>query len=134
MSDQPEKPLFSDVVSFYVKLRDEKDELDRLHKEKVAKYSAKLEELDAYLLAELSAMGMESVRTDHGTAYVSRKERFNCTSWPELIPWLIQNNQVELLQKRLSETNLKQYIQQNSGALPPAIQSTVVREVNVRRT
>lgn len=128
-----EPPKFDDVVKFYVDLRDRRDAVKEEMKARIAKFDAKLEELDAYLLYMLQQTGQSSARTDHGTAYISHETKYNCTNWAELFPWLVKNNQVELLQKRFSLENLRQYESQFKE-LPPAVTKTVEAVVNVRRS
>lgn len=128
-----EPPKFDDVVKFYVDLRDRRDAVKEEMKARIAKFDAKLEELDAYLLYMLQQTGQSSARTDFGTAYISHETKYNCTNWAELFPWLVQNNQVELLQKRFSLENLRQFESQFKQ-LPPAVTKTVEAVVNVRRS
>jgi hypothetical protein len=133
-TEQPAKPTLDEVVAFYIQIRDRKEVKERELKEAIAKYDAKLNELDTYILGELKALGVESVRTAAGTAYVSSKTRFNCTDWPTLHAWIMETGNVSVLQKRLSETTLKEFQQQQgAGQLPPAVQATVEQTANVRR-
>lgn len=131
---QAEKPSLEQVVAFYVQLRDRKEAKDREFKEAIAKFDVKLDELDAYILRELQALGVKSVSTAAGTAYIGSKTRYNVTDWPTLHNWILQTGNVAVLQKRLSETTLKEYQQQQGdGQLPPAVQATVEQTANVRR-
>jgi hypothetical protein len=135
MNQQETKPTLDQVVALYVHVRDKKEEKDRAHKEDMARYEAKLNELDAYILRELQDMGVESVRTVAGTAYIAHKTRYNCTDWPTLHNWIRETGNLEVLQKRLSETTLKEYQQQQgAGQLPPAVQASVEKTANVRRS
>lgn len=129
----PPPPKFDDVVKFYVELRDKRDAVSEEMKLKIAKFDSKLEQLDAYLLYMLQQTGQTSSKTEYGTAYISHKANYNCTNWAEIYPWLLANGQIELLQKRFSVENLRNFETANK-VLPPAVTKTVTQVVNVRRS
>lgn len=58
-----------DVVAQYIKLRDKKAEITARHKEELAPYSEAMEKMEAWLLAQMQAVGADSFKTQHGTAF-----------------------------------------------------------------
>lgn len=63
----------SDAVKLYIQLRDKKAELKAEYEAKVADIDEQLNKLEAKLLQVFNETGMDSVRTEFGTAYVTTR-------------------------------------------------------------
>lgn len=76
-------------------------------------------------------MGVESVKTKYGTVSRTIKDRFWCSDWGPLLDYIRENEAVHLLQRRISDTAMKEWIAENQDNLPPALNSERTYEIKL---
>lgn len=114
-------PTVSDIVREY---RDTRDNLDLARheyqeKEKIAK--GRMAEL-AMQLRELSdQLGVESFRTEYGTAYRVIKESFRVGNWDEVLSFIKRTDNWQMLEKRIAKLATKE-IYEEHGEMPPGVE------------
>ena len=122
----------SDAVKLYVKLRDEADEMKRKYQEEANKVKAKMDQIEAALLVAMDATGMESVRVDGGTAYISTQTSATVADRETFLNFCREKGEWSLMDVRASKTAIAQYKSANDD-LPPGINWRAERVVNFRR-
>ena len=120
------------AVAAYIRLRNEKGAIEKRHKEELAPLREKLERLEAWLLSMLNRQGVESTRTDAGTAYKSVRTSAKVVDWEATLAFIQENELWHMLEHRVSKTAIEEYAEQ-TGAVPPGIDVVQELRVNVRR-
>lgn len=93
-----------------------------------------MNKLKQVMLAQLNQMGGKSVATEHGTIYRTEKVKPSAADWRVVYDWIMTDpERFELLEKRLKATFVKQFMDDNAGAIPPGINVHREFEVAVRR-
>jgi hypothetical protein len=111
----------NDALYAFNRIEDQRDKIRTAYESKDAKLKAAREQIETYLLQQLKEMGLSSFEVPgEGVAHVKTKRRFGCADWSLFWDWLIQNKCPEMLQKRLLDTAMQKYLDDN-GQLPPAI-------------
>jgi hypothetical protein len=73
-------------------------------------------------IAELmKEQGVESIRTKHGTVSRTLKERYWPTDWTVFYQYVLEHGAIELLEKRVHQTNIKEWIETHRDDFPPAL-------------
>lgn len=126
------KPLVSDVVRSYVKLRDKKTELKRKHSEELAPLNEKMAKIEGWLQRNLLEQGLQSQKTEEGTAYLSTETRATVKDRDAFFEWVIKNERWDFLENRVSKTVVKDYLEE-TGELVPGINYEASQVVRVRR-
>lgn len=91
--------------------------------------------LKVLMLDVLNQIGSKSIATNHGTIYRTEKIRPSAADWNVVYAWIMADpDRFEALEKRLKPTFVKQYMDENEGAIPPGINVHREFEVNVRRS
>lgn len=114
----------SSVANLVKEYRDVRDNLDLARKdyqekEKIAK--GRMAEI-AMMLRELSdQLGVESFRTEYGTAYRVLKESFRVGNWDEVIEYIKRTGNWQMLEKRIAKLATKE-IYEETKALPPGVE------------
>lgn len=91
-------------------------------------------QLDMVLLNILNTQGASSIATEHGTAIRSLKLKPSAADWGAIWDWIVEDPaRGELLERRLKTGFIKEYMDQNDGAIPPGINLHREYEVSVRR-
>jgi len=121
------------LVSVYVKIRDKKTELAAEFNEKEKALDAKLDKIKAALLEHCKATGTESVKTASGTFWRSQKKRFWTSDWEAMSRFIVDNEAVDLLEKRISQGNMRQFLEENPELHPPGLNADNEYTITVRR-
>lgn len=123
----------NELVGKYVLIRDRKAKLKAEYDGKAAELDAVLDKIEAVLLKTFAETGMESVKTEHGTAYRSTRMQASVADWDTFITHVKENDAYELLERRCSKTGIEQYRAANDD-IPPGINIRTEQVVNIRRS
>lgn len=123
---------FDRVIKEYVKLRDEKAAIEAEMKERVSDVKNKLGKLEAYLLQKLSADGSNSVKTDHGTAFITTTSYASVANWSAVLQFVKDQDAYHMLEKRVSKSAVVDYMEQHNE-VPPGVEYGTRLSVNVRK-
>jgi len=106
------------LVKIYLKIRDKRAEL--------SKEDSALEEqqniIEAELLNICKETGADGLRTEFGTVTRSVKKRFWTSDWSSFYDFVKEHNAIELLEKRVAQSNMATFIEENPDAIPPGLQ------------
>jgi hypothetical protein len=121
------------IVQAYIKMRDAKDKIYQ-------EYKAQTEELEEqmsllkYKLIEISKeTGATSFSTPHGTAYRTVKNRYWTNDWEQFYGFVRNNDAMGLLEKRIHQTNMKEFMEQNPELHPPGLNIDSEYEITIQR-
>jgi hypothetical protein len=120
-------------VETYVQLRDLKDRINKEAKEKVAQLTAAMDNLEAEMLEEMRRLGVESMRTEAGTAYKTIKRRTPVANWDAALDFIRQHGLWHFLERRVSSGAVTEYMTEH-GEVPPGIAIHEEQTVNIRRS
>lgn len=123
-----------ELVANYIKLRDRKSQLKKQYDEKVAKVDAVMDKMEAIILKTFQDSGIDSARTDAGTAYISTRTSATVASREELFQWIQEDfdERSIFLENRVSKVAVEQYKAANDD-LPPGVNFRSELVVGVRR-
>lgn len=122
-----------ELVEKYVLLRDKKAEITAAYKEQVGRIDDVLDKLEAQLLTKFDELGLESVRTSHGTAYKSHKTFASVGDWDSIIKYVHETGNWQLLTRNVSKQAVCEFMDE-TGELPPGVNWRDEVVVNVRRS
>jgi hypothetical protein len=123
----------NDLVAKYIELRDKKYELKHKYEYQAAQLDETLNKIEAKLLEVFDKLGMDSVKTEFGTAYSSTRSTASVADPETFMSFVIENAEWSLLEKRAAKLAVEQYKDAN-GDLPPGINYRAERVVNIKRS
>ena len=124
----------NELVGKYVQLRDQKAKIKAEYDAKVAAVDNVLDKIEAVLLKTFEDTGMESVKTEFGTAYKSVRTSASVADWDAFFAHVRENGAFELIERRCNKTAVEQFKAANDGQLPPGLNWREERVVNIRRS
>lgn len=124
----------SEAVEIYIKLRDKKAQLKAEFDAKVAPVNEKMDKLEAQLLDIFNKTGMDSVKTEFGTAYSTLRTTASIADRDVFMEHVKTNEDWGLLEVRVAKSAVEQYRQSHDDELPPGVNLREERVVNVRRS
>lgn len=133
MADNTDAVSVDRLVSVYLKIRDKKAAVTTQLKEEESLLNEKLDLVKNALLEHCKENNVESVRTRLGTFFRSVRTKYWTSDWESMNQFIKENDAVDLLEKRLHQGNMKQFLETNPDKLPPGLNVDSVYTVTVRR-
>lgn len=133
MSEQKQQVPVEKLTKTYLKIKQKRSELSAEYKEQDEKLVAQLDKIKAALLDYCKEQGVESVRTSEGMFYRSAKTRYWTSDWESMYKFVLDNKVPEFFDKRLNQTNVKQYLEENPEKVPKGLQVDSEYVISVRK-
>ena len=121
------------LAKVYRKMRDQISELTKEYDTQVEILKAQQDEIKNAMKEQMQALGVTSVRTDQGTVVLSVKTRYSTADWDSFKKFVIEHEALDLFEKRIAQTNMKQFLDENPGIVPPGLNSNSEYDVSVRK-
>lgn len=121
------------LVSTFQKVKARRAELSAAFKQEddaLKEQEAKLKEAMNTFCSE---NGVESVRTEKGTFYRSVKTRYWTSDWESMHKFILEHEVPELLDKRVNQGNIKQFLEENPDLVPMGLNVDSEYVVTVRK-
>lgn len=120
------------VVGAYISLRDKKKEVAARHREEMAVFNDKMNQIETFLLMDFGQKGIESAKTESGTAYKVSRRTVKSEDWEAFIEYVRENDLWHMLDRRSNKSAVEEFLEAN-GELPPGLSITTSLGINVRR-
>jgi hypothetical protein len=122
------------LVETYLAIRRERERMAKKYEQEDAVFKEQMDRLEEAMLETCNAIGAETLRTESGTIMKTLKENYICGDWDNFKKYVIENNALELLQQRLSQTNFKEFLStRGEEGMPPGISTMREFKISVRK-
>ena len=121
------------MVETYIRIRTKREEIKKEADKQMAALDEDLEIISLYLSDFLKESGASSIKTPHGTVYTSVKSRFWTNNWEAMYNFMQSHDAFDLLEKRIHQSNMKTYLEENPDQLPEGLNVDSKHSVIVRR-
>ena len=119
-----------EIVEAYLAIRNQRDKILREYEALDALLKEDIKQLEVTLLSVCNSINVDSIRTKHGTVMRKLNERFFCEDWDNFRKFVLENEALELFEKRIHQGNFRQFMADNEGdGLPPGV--NVLREFGI---
>lgn len=123
----------NDALRAFNRIEDKRDQLRMEYDKQDSILRGARDELEQYLLREMKEMGLQSFELPgEGVASIKTKRRFGVADWGLFWQWIVDNKCPEFLQKRLLDTQMQKYLDDN-GTLPPAVSTEARLTISVTK-
>lgn len=129
----PSIPL-DQLTKTYIKMRDERNALKRSFEEQDEVIGLQMKMLEEEMLNVCKATNASSIRTEHGTVIRQVKSRYWTNDWDSMYTFIKENAAFGLLEKRLHQTHMKEYLSENPEKLPMGLNVESEYTITVRRS
>ena len=121
------------LAKVYVKIRDKISELTRDYESQVETLKASQAQVANTMKDQLRAAGMLSYKTEYGTVSLITKTRYYAQDWDAMKTFIKEHDAVDLLEKRIAQKNMQQFLEENPGVVPTGLNTVSEIEVSVRK-
>jgi hypothetical protein len=129
-----EKISAEELAKVYIKIRDAKEAAAETHKQEIAGFNEQLEAISAELLDICKEQNASSIRTGAGTIIRKVTTRFDTNDWDSMYHFIKENDAYGLLQQRLHQRNMQQFLEENPDLHPPGLWTDSQYTIVVRRS
>jgi len=121
------------LAEAYIKIRDAKDMLTGKYKAECAEMDAQMDVLEGAMLDTCKQLNADSIRTQHGTVIRSIKSKYWTGDWDSMYQFIKEHDAFGLLEKRLHQTNMKEFLSENPDSFPMGMNVENSYTIVVRR-
>ena len=132
MDNNPTIPA-DKLTKAYIKIRAERAALSAEFKERDGELVRQQTKLKNALLDYCENHNVESVRTSEGLFFRTSKVKYWTSDWERMYEFILEHDVPELLDKRLNQTNLKQFLEENPDVLPKGLNVDNEYVISVRK-
>jgi hypothetical protein len=122
------------LAKVYLKMRDKLEEMRHEFETQEAELKGKMEVVEKAMLEVCKATGADSIKTQFGTIIKSVKTRYWTNDWESMHRFVRDHQVPDLLERRIHQTNMKTWIQDNPGLLPEGLNNESRYSATVRRS
>ena len=122
------------LVAVYIKMRDKRAELLRDYEEADSTVKAQMELVETKLLDTCKEIGVDRLGSKHGTVMRTVKTRYWTGDWESMHKFILEHKMPQLLERRISQLNLKQLLEENPDLTPMGLNTDSKYSVTIRRT
>jgi len=128
-----ESGLAEKLTRAYLKIRAKKAQLAAEFKKQDDDLTSQLDKVKTALLDYCKEQGVDSVKTSEGLFYRSVKTRYWTSDWEAMHRFVMEHNVPEFLEKRLNQTNVKTFLEENPDLVPQGLNVDSEYVISVRK-
>lgn len=129
MSETTELNL-DELVKIYLTIRNEREKLKSGWEVEDGALEQEMKLLEQSMLTVCNDTNASSIRTESGTVIRSLKERFTTNDWDNFKKFVLDNEAIDLLERRIHQGNFKEFMAEHKDeGLPPGV--NVMREFTI---
>ena len=122
------------LAAVYIKIRDKRAVLKKEFEEKDKTLEEQMQLIADEMLEACKRIGADSIKTPHGTIMRSVKSRYWTNDWDSMYSFIDEHGAFGLLEKRLHQTNMKDFLAENPMFYPAGLNVENSYTVVVRRS
>lgn len=122
------------LAEIYIKIRDKRHELQEKFDEQDNALKEQQELIAAKMLEVCQELNADSIKTPAGTIIRKVNTRYWTTDWDSMYQFIQEHDAYPLLERRIHQSNMKQFLEENPELLPAGLQADRGYTVVVRRS
>lgn len=122
------------LVAVYIKMRDTKALIAKEYDTKLAELDEQMKIIEDSLLSICKDTGQDGGKTKHGSFTRTVKTRYWTSDWGSMTKFIKHHDAIELLEQRIHQTNMKEFLKDNPNLLPEGLNVDSRYALTVRRS
>lgn len=112
------------MIKEYLRLRASVKKINEKWEKELAPYTTGMETLATVLGLEINRLEGQNIKTEFGTAFRQEWISFRVADREAWMNWVIKGNHLDMLTANVSKEAIKEYMDSNSGEVPPGLNMT----------
>jgi len=117
------------LLRIYTKMRDKLEQLEVT----TSKLEKDMKLVKAALLDHCKANGVESIKTQYGSAFRTVRTTYSTADWENFHKFVLEYQAPYLLEKRLHQGAMKEFLADNPELVPPGLNSSSEYTITIKR-
>jgi hypothetical protein len=134
ISEDKSPPNLAALANVYLKIRDARAVLKTEFATNDSVLQEQMDLLETNMLDACKELNASSIKTPYGTIIRSVKSRYWTNDWDSMYTFIREQGAFGLLEKRLHQTNMKEFLVENPDLLPMGLNVENQYTVVVRRS
>lgn len=121
------------LVQAYRNIRVAKESLTKDFESALGNLESEQDVISSALKGYMLEAGLKSLKTAQGTVSLLQKTRYFTNDWEKFDEFVIEHKATSLFERRIAQNNLKTFLEDNPGVIPPGLNSESKYEISVRK-
>lgn len=121
------------LAKIYIKIRTAMQEKTKQYEAELAALKDQQSQVANAMKELMQSAGAKSVKTEFGTVMMGTKTRYWTQDWDEFKKFVVQHNAVDLLERRIAQSNMAQFLSENPERIPPGLNAESELTISVRK-
>lgn len=122
------------LAEIYIKIRDKRAEMKEAYEEQDSALKEQQELLAEQMLTICHTQKADSIKTQSGTIIRKIDTRYWTSDWDKMYEFITEHDVYGLLEKRIHQTNMRQFLEEHPDLLPAGLMSDSKYSIVVRRS
>lgn len=122
------------LTRIYIKMREKKAEVAHEMEDKIDKIDSDMKTVKSAILQHMKDIGAESLKTSAGVVYRTVRTTYATSDWESMNKFILVHSVPELLEKRIHQTNMKAFLEENPELIPAGLNANSEYSVTIRRS
>lgn len=122
------------LAEIYIRIRDSRNELKEKYESQDSELKGQLDMIAEKMLDICHDQNADSIKTKAGTIIRKVDTRYWTSDWDSMYDFIANNDVYELLEKRIHQTNMRQFLEENPDLTPAGLMSDSKYSIVVRRS
>jgi hypothetical protein len=122
-----------ELVGVYLRIRNAIEAAEEKHKAEIQELKDHFELIGGKLLEICNEQNVDSIRTPVGTVSRRITSRYWTSDWDSMHRFILDNEAPFLLEQRIHNSNMRQFLEDNPDRLPAGLQNERKFTVQVRK-
>ena len=123
----------ANLTRVFLKIKEKLSMLSAEFKETDEDLRSQQDKIKQALLDHCKEHDVESVRTSEGLFYRTTKTRYWTSDWEHMYKFVKEHDVPEFLEKRLNQTNVKQFLEENPECVPQGLNVDSEYIISIRK-
>ena len=121
------------LTAIYIKMREKRAQLTKQFETEDAAIKEQMDAVSRMLLDICKRDEADSIKTNAGTVIRTVKTRYWTSDWSSMYEFIKQHDAIDLLEQRIHQAHLKQFLIENPHLLPPGLNQDSEYTITVRK-
>lgn len=121
------------LAKVYIRIRSAMQEMTKKYETELAELEEQRKTVANEMKVQMQVAGVTSMKTIHGTAVLGTKTRYWSGDWEEFEKFCLKQGTISFLEKRIAQTNMAKFLEENPGLVPPGLNAESEFVVSVRK-
>lgn len=109
------------LTRIYIKMRDKMTEMTRDYETAFEAIKEQQAEVASAMKDIVRSVGGTGVKTNYGTVALKTTTRYYAQDWEAMGNFIVEHAAPHLLEKRIAQKNMSEFLEQNPGMVPPGL-------------